>query len=129
MRGLLFVGAAFLAATLPAAAFTRQQTQELAKLSGATRLIQACDLEALIRIAADRNGLRPSHAPVDALSPPQIKGNTLKGDGGAVRSRDKWYQFSFTCVTSPDHLKVTSFTYKIGQPIPKEQWAAANLYE
>ena len=52
----------------------------------------------------------------------------MKGNTGAVRSRDKWYQFSFDCVTSPDHLEVTSFTYKVGKPIPKEQWASYNLY-
>ena len=32
-------------------------------------------------------------------------------------------------MTTPDHLQVTSFTYKIGKPIPKEQWASYNLYE
>ncbi len=48
----------------------------------------------------------------------------MTGNGGAMRSRDKWYQFSFTCVTTSDHLQVKSFNYKIGKPIPKEQWAS-----
>ena len=53
----------------------------------------------------------------------------MTGNGGAMRSRDKWYQFSFTCATTPDHLQVKSFDYKIGKSIPKEQWASLNLYE
>jgi hypothetical protein len=118
-----------LAACLPAAAFSPSLTQQLKELSGTTRFVQACNLEALIRISADHNGLSPSHAAVDALGKPFIKGDVMKGNGGALRSRDKWYQFSYDCVTTPDHLQVKSFAYKVGKPIPKQEWATYNLYE
>ena len=118
-----------LAGSLPAAAFSPSLTQQLKELSGTTRFVQACNLEALLRISADRNGLSPSHAAVDALRRPLIKGDVMKGTGGALRSRDKWYQFSYSCVTTPDHLQVKSFAYKVGKPIPKAEWSHYNLYE
>ncbi len=129
MHKVLVAASLVLAGSLPAAAFDASLTKQLETLSGATRFVQACSLEALIKIAADKNGLRPTHAAVDALAPPQINGNEMKGAGGALRSSDKWYQFSFNCVTSPDHLQVTSFAYQLGKPIPKDKWANLNLYE
>ena len=124
----LFAASLLLAGSLPAAAFTAALTKQLEQLSGTTRFVQACGLQALIEIGKDKDGFRPEHAPVDALAQPKVKGDTMTGDGGALRSGDAWYQFSFTCVTTPDHLKVTSFTYKIGKLIPEEQWLSHNLY-
>lgn len=129
MNKYLIAASVFLAGSLPAAAFNASLTRQLKELSGTTRFVQACSLQALIEINKDRNGLRPSHTPVDALGAPSIKGDVMTGKTGAARSRDKWYQFSFTCVTTPDHLRVTSFKYKIGKPIPQAQWAAYHLYK
>ncbi len=129
MKRLFIATSVVLAGSLPAAAFNAALTKELESISGATRFVQACNLQALIEIAKDKNGLRPEHAAVDALAPPQIEGDTMTGSGAAVRSRDKWYQFSFTCTTTPDHLQVTSFNYTVGKPIPKDRWASLNLYE
>ncbi len=129
MKRVVVAVCLLLAGSLPAAAFSASLTRQLKELSGATRFVQACGLQALIEIGKDKNGYRPEHAPVDALAQPKIKGDTMTGDGGALRSRDKWYRFSFTCITTPDHLEVKSFTYKIGNPIPKEQWVSFNLYQ
>ncbi len=129
MFRLLVVASMLFAGSLPAAAFNASLTRQLKELSGTTRFVQACNLQALIEINKDRNGLRPEHAAVDALGAPAIKDNVMKGNTGAVRSRDKWYQFSFNCVTSPDHLAVKSFKYDIGKAIPKAQWASYNLYQ
>ena len=129
MRRLLLVGTALLVATLPAAAFTKSEIKQLETLSGNTRLTQACVLEALLKVAADKKGMRPEHVVVDVMGPPHYDGNTLTIDGGAIRSRDKWYGLSFTCVTSADHLQVTAFDYKLGEAIPKEQWTDLNLYQ
>ncbi len=130
MKRALFVAAClFAAGSVPAAAFDASLTRQLKELSGTTRFVQACNLQALIEVSRDKNGLRPTHAAVDALGAPHVDGDVMKGSGGALRSRDKWYQFSFTCSTTPDHLEVKSFTYKIGKAIPKEQWASYNLYQ
>ena len=129
MKRYLIAACVLLAGSVPAGAFSAALTKQLKELSGTTRFVQACSLQALLEIAKDKNGLKPTHAVVDALGNPSMKDNVMKGNTGAVRSRDKWYRYSFTCVTTPDHLQVTSFNYKIGNPIPKEQWASYNLYE
>jgi hypothetical protein len=128
-RLFILAATAVFAGCLPAAAFNAALTKQLESLSGTTRFVQACNLEALIKIAADKNGMRPEHAAVDALAAPQIKGDVMEGSGGALRSRDKWYQFSFTCKASSDYLDVQAFDYKMGDAIPKDRWANLNLYE
>lgn len=129
MNRFLIAACVLIAGSLPAAAFDASLTRQLKELSGTTRFYAACELQALIDISKDRNGYRPEHAPVDALSLPHIKGTIMTGNGGAMRSRDKWYQYSFTCTTTPDHLQVKSFKYKIGKPIPPDRWASLHLYK
>ncbi len=129
MNRYLFAASVLLAGSLPAAAFNASLTKQLKELSGTTRFVQACNLQALIEVSKDRNGLRPTHAAVDALGAPYIKGDVMKGNTGALRSRDKWYQFSFDCTTTSDHLQVKSFNYKVGKPIPKDKWESYNLYK
>ena len=129
MLRFLLAASVLLTGSLPAAAFSASLTRQLKELSGSTRFVQACNLQALIEVSKDKNGLRPTHAAVDGLGAPAIKDNVMTGNTGALRSGDKWYQFSFTCTTTPDHLAVKSFNYKIGKPIPQEQWASYNLYK
>jgi hypothetical protein len=127
MKRFLVVAAVLVAGSQPAAAYNASLTKQLESHSGATRCVTPCGLQALIEIGkAER---LPAGTPVDALAAPHVEGDTMTGNGGALRSRDKWYQFSFSCVTTPDHLQVTSFEYKIGKPIPEEQWASLNLYK
>jgi hypothetical protein len=128
-KTLLAVAALLVAAATPAAAFTKSEIAGLKSMSGVTRLIQACNLQALIQIAADKNKLRPEHVAIDGLSQPNIKGDAVSGKGGVLRSGGKWYQFDFDCKTSPDHLEVTKFGYKLGDSIPKDKWAEYNLYQ
>ncbi len=64
----------------------------------------------------------------DVTSHPQHRGDTVKGTGGAFRSKGQWYAFSFTCKGTPDHLKVLSFSYKIGPRIPETKWASYGLW-
>jgi hypothetical protein len=46
-------------------------------------------------------------------------GDLLKASGAASRSNGHWYALSFVCDASPDHLKVTSFNYRIGNLLLK----------
>jgi hypothetical protein len=100
----------------------------LKKLDPETRLEQVCDLEAMNRIDKDANPYHPDRAETDVVSHPQHVGNTVKGSGGAFRSKGRWYSFSFTCKGSPDHMQVLSFSYKIGEMIPESKWAALGLW-
>lgn len=94
----------------------------LKKLEPKTRLEQVCDLEAMSRIrGSDR-------AKSDVIARPIHSGQTLTVNGGAVRQKGKWYRLSFVCKATPDGLKVTSFTYKVGAAIPEKQWAGYSLW-
>ena len=58
-----------------------------------------------------------------------IDKNTVRAEGGAFRSRRKWYELSYKCTASADNMKVLSFEYKIGPEIPQSKWTAYSLWE
>jgi hypothetical protein len=120
----LFAGVLY-ALPVPSAA---EFAGSLKMLDPATRFAQICDYEAMQKISHDAKKFRPDRAVGDAVSDSKVNGNTMTGEGGAFRSRGKWYRYSFACSTTPDHLKVTSITVDIGDPIPEEKWAAYNLW-
>jgi len=99
----------------------------LQQLDPDARFEQVCDLEAMKHISKDK-AYKPERTVVSALALPQVAGTTMSGTGGAFKSKGQWYQFSFRCETSPDHMKVQTFTYKIGDPIPAEQWEKSGLW-
>ena len=99
----------------------------LKQLDPDARFEQICDLEAAKRIGEDKS-YRPERAVVSALGEPKVANATMTGSGGAFKSKGQWYQFSFTCKTSPDHMQVLSFSYRIGEPIPPEQWEKSGLW-
>ncbi len=111
----------------PAAAANARVERMLKKLDPSSRLTQVCDLKAMDAIGR-ANPYKPDRAAVDAVLPPKVNKDTIQGKGGAFRSKGKWYQFSFTCKTSPDRMKVLSFDYTIGEAIPEAKWADYGLY-
>jgi hypothetical protein len=120
------------AAAIPAAAFaasSKRLEQQLRGLDPQTRLEQICDIEAMRQIKRDSNPFRPDRAVLAATANPQTEGNTIHGKGGAFRSQGKWYAFSFKCEADSDHMKVLVFEYKLGEAIPEDQWAKANLWQ
>jgi hypothetical protein len=80
------------------------------------------------RIARDKNSYHPDRAVIDSISPIKVHGDTVAGTGGAFRSGGQWYQFSFTCKTTPDRLKILSFDYRVGEKIPEDKWSAFGLW-
>lgn len=128
MKNTAVVLIATLLAATPALAMDPRFAASLKKLDPQTRLEQVCDLEAMSRIAKDAKLYRPDRAKTDVVSHPVHRGDTVTGKGGAFRSKGRWYSFSFACKGSPDHMKVLSFSYKIGEPIPESKWAALGLW-
>jgi hypothetical protein len=100
----------------------------LRQLDPDARFEQVCDLEAMKQIAKDANPYKPERTIVSAVSRPTVADATMIGSGGAFLSKGKWYRFSFTCRTSDDHMKVVTFTYKIGEPIPQDKWEEHGLW-
>jgi hypothetical protein len=111
----------------------KRQAQRLEKvlmeIEPGERFIQVCSLTATSRISQDNsNPFKVDRAVMDASAPAKVNGDKMTGDGGAFRSKGDWYQFSFTCEASPDHLKVLSFNYHVGAKIPEEKWETLGLW-
>jgi hypothetical protein len=107
-------------ALTPAIAADPRFIASLSHLDPQTRLEQICDYEAMNRIGRSGQAFRPDRAKSDVVTSPRHLGDTLVGSGGAFRSKGQWYQFSFSCKASPDHLKVLSFDYHVGEGFRKQ---------
>jgi hypothetical protein len=118
-----------LAIFVPVAASANDARVErmLKQLDPDARFEQVCDLEAMKHISKDKT-YRPERSMVSALSHPKVANSTMSGTGGAFKSKGQWYQFSFKCETTPDHMKVQAFSFQIGEPIPEELWEKNGLY-
>lgn len=100
----------------------------LKRLDPSERLEQVCDYAAVKYINRDKSPYRPDRAVIESIAPAHVRGDLVRGEGGAFRSKGEWYRFSFTCQASPDRLKVLSFDYKIGEKIPESKWDDYGLW-
>jgi hypothetical protein len=103
--------------------------RSLKMLEPTERLQQVCDYTAMKKINDAPNGLRPDRAVGDARAQTIVNQHTLEAKGAAFRSHHIWYELSYTCTASPDHMKVLSFQFKIGPAIPESKWASYNLWK
>ena len=110
-----------------ASAIDAKVERMLKQLDPDARFEQVCDLEAMQRIGKDRT-YRPERSMVSALEVPKVVDSTMSGSGGAFKSKGQWYQFSFKCQTTADHMKVQDFSFQIGEPIPPEKWEPHGLW-
>jgi hypothetical protein len=122
----LAIGAATVMAAQAAAADARFE-KSLQMLAPAERLEQLCDYTAMTQIRKDAKQLRPDRAVANAMAEPRVNNHTIEVKGGAFRSRRKWYELTYTCTATPDHLAVVSFQYKAGPEIPPAKWAGFGL--
>lgn len=118
---------AFLPAASSAAAEKSRFDRSLMHLDPVTRMEQICAAETMARVSRDDNPYKPDRAIIYALGAPKRDGDTVAGNGGAFRSKGKWYQYSFVCTTTPDHARVSDFSYKIRGPIPENSWESYGL--
>jgi hypothetical protein len=102
--------------------------QMLQRIDPSERLEQVCEYAALAKIGHDNRPLRPDRVVMDSVSPPQVSGDKMAGTGGAFRSKGKWYHFEFTCQATADRLKVQSFSYRLGEAIPENEWDRFGLW-
>ena len=93
------------------------------------RLEQLCDYTAMVHIRKDQHRFHPDRAVASAISSPKIASDSIEAKGGAFRSRGHWYEMSYSCSATPDHMKVLSFHLAIGGEIPETKWAAYGLWQ
>ncbi|HUL89777.1 MAG TPA: DUF930 domain-containing protein [Pseudolabrys sp.] len=124
--GLAVVAAVIITA---AAAADERFERSLTMLAPAERLEQLCDYTAMTRIRAEKKEFRPDRAVANAMAEPRGNGDTLEVTGGAIRSKKKWYALTYRCSATPDHLKIVTFSYAIGEEIPEAKWASFGLWQ
>jgi len=56
-------------------------------------------------------------------------GNVLDVPKAAFRTPSDWYDVSFRCEVDDEGLKVVSFAFKIGAPVPESDWKARKFPE
>jgi hypothetical protein len=105
----------------------RKTVAALQTLESETRRQQLCDLEAILQI----NRQYPKYA-VDfviayATEAAVRAGATLIAHGAAFHSAGAWRRLAFECQWSANQRDVASLKFKIGDPIPADQWSALNL--
>jgi len=106
---------------------SRKTRKELAALAPADQVEQLCGLEAMAQVGAWSKALRPDRVVAYAMADPKMTGNVLSADGAALHSRKEWFRLKFRCELTPDHKKVASFAFLMGDPIPREDWAEHSL--
>lgn len=116
-----------LATASAAAPAENRMEHQLRMLDPSARLEQVCDIAAMAQIRREAKEFRPDRAMASAMAEPKIGQTSLEAKGAAFRSKGKWYQLSYVCQTTPDHMKVLSFDYKIGDPIPEDRWDGYGL--
>lgn len=113
----------------PAMALDARIRNQLQKLTPEERLEQRCDMEAMDKISGGKGGFRPDKVIAYAFGDPKLEGTTFKTRGAVFRSGGEWYRLSYKCEASADRLEVNAFKYKIGDMVPREDWAAHYLYD
>jgi len=129
MRAFGWAIGAFMLITAQATAAGNRLDRSLQMLAPEERLEQLCDYTAMARIRKETGSFRPDRAVASATTEPRIREHTIEAEGGAFRSRGKWYALSFTCTATPDHMEVVAFRYTIGPVIPEAKWASDRLWQ
>jgi hypothetical protein len=104
-----------------------QARRAFGKLTGEERLQQLCNLEALSQLRAWNATLRPDRLVAYAMGEARLSGDLLSADGAAFHNGAGWWRLRYRCGLTPDHLRVASFQFAVGDAIPRSQWQAHNL--
>jgi Domain of Unknown Function (DUF930) len=101
----------------------------LMKLAPEERAHQACIIKGIETVRKDKRLRQADRMKTSILGPAQFTGTVVTATGGAVRMQHHWYALKFTCSVTDDQMKATSFTFELGQEIPKEKWEDYGLWE
>ena len=105
----------------------REVRETLPTLERTERLTQLCDIEALEQIRVANPATVPDSMEAAAFAETKVTGLTVVATGAAYRNRGKWYQARFSCSVAADYLRVTEFSFSLGDPIPESEWDSHNL--
>ncbi len=131
LKSMNAVGLVFLLAAVPTAghAVDGKIKNQLLKLDPRTRLEQACDTEAMIRIRDDENEFRPDKVIAYTFRDPTYGKDAINAPGAVFRSKGEWYHLAYKCRTGPQHVNVRQLNYKIGSKVARTNWDKFFLYD
>jgi hypothetical protein len=118
-----------LMAALPGSALAADPglVASLKELDATTRLIQVCDIAVMDKTSNRKDGVT-DRAFIDMLHRPEINGDVAVGNGGAFRRKGEWYEFSYRCAVTPDHMQTTKLSVNGIRHVPHSEWEAKNFY-
>ncbi|ASY65437.1 hypothetical protein SJ05684_b44550 (plasmid) [Sinorhizobium sojae CCBAU 05684] len=101
--------------------------QAIGRLPPKRRIVQLCTIEALEQVRRQRPDAFPDMLVPFGPSEGFVSPDGMSANGGAFRSRGKWYSVDFKCEVDTETTSVVSFSYAIGKAIPKSEWAGRQL--
>lgn len=105
---------------------SRGAREALKTLEAAERIEQLCNLEAMSQIHAWKAEFEPDRVVAYAMSSTKLTKAALEAEGAAFRSRKQWYGLRFRCEMAASG-KVAGFQFRVGEAIPRNEWAAHDL--
>ncbi|WP_376985227.1 DUF930 domain-containing protein [Bosea sp. R86505] len=108
---------------------SRQAREMLPLLAADERAEQLCGLEAMSQIHAWKSDFEPDRVTAYAKGETKLTGRILIAESAAFRSKRRWYDLNFRCEFSPDQAAVLAFEFRVGEPVPRSQWAKLGLPE
>ena len=105
---------------------SRGAREALKTLEASERIEQLCNLEAMSQIHAWNAEFEPDRVVAYAMAGTKLTKTALEAEGAAFRSRKQWYGLRFRCEMAANG-KVAGFRFRVGEPIPRSEWAAHDL--
>lgn len=105
----------------------RQVRDTLPTLADGERIVQLCNVEGLEQIGRADAAFAPDILVPYAMNDTVLTGGVLVADGAAFRSGHDWYAIRFRCTVAANYAGVDDFEFAIGEPIPRDEWAAHSL--
>jgi hypothetical protein len=105
---------------------SRGAREALKTLEASERVEQLCNLEAMSQIHAWKAEFEPDRVVAFAMAGIKASKSALEAEGAAFRSRKQWYGLRFRCEMAANG-KVAGFQFRVGEAIPRSEWAAHDL--
>lgn len=106
---------------------SRKAREELKSLASGDRIIQLCNIEAMEQVHRWKAEFRPEILVAYAMAGVRLSEHSVEADGGAFRSKQRWYNVKFKCEVTPDLETVERFEFLVGKEIPESEWAVHDL--
>jgi hypothetical protein len=120
---------AFASMATPSLAVDANILRQLNRLSPQERIEQRCDIEAMEQVTKGSGDYNVDRVVSYTFGAPDVGEAEVKAPGAVFRSRSQWYRLSYNCSVNAETLAVKDFDFKVGDQVPKDDWARYYLYD